>query len=87
MPVTLQYGFQPITVRPSQTTADKPKLFDKPLGTLGRKKHVNSPKPFNKALGNPRVGPRRVNKVTFYQQETVLDKLSSLIQNFRRVIV
>ena len=86
MPVTLQYGFEPMTVRP--------KLFNKPLhrkqNPQNLKQNPQNPQPpklFNKSIGKHRVKPRRANVVSFYQQETVLDKLSNLIQNVRNVLV
>jgi len=83
MPVTLQYGFEPMTVRP--------KLFNKPLhrkqNPQNLKQNPQPPKLFNKSIGKHRVKPRRVNVVSFYQQETVLDKLSNLMQNFKNVLV
>ena len=91
MPVTLQYGFEPMTVKPRLNAAQGPKLFSKPLdrkqNPQNLKQNPQPPKLFNKSIGKQRVKPRRVNVVSFYQQETVLDKLSNLIQNFRNVLV
>ena len=84
MPATLQYGFEPMTtvasnpVRPTLA----PQLFEKPLG---RKPGAqNTAKLFSKPLGHPRhrIRPRRVNVISFYEKETVLDKLSDLFQHF-----
>ena len=91
MPVTLQYGFEPMTVKPRLNAAQGPKLFSKPLdrkqNPQNLKQNPQPPKLFNKSIRKQRVKPRRVNVVSFYQQETVLDKLSNLIQNFRNVLV
>ena len=85
MPATLQYGFEPMTTTTasdSERPTQGPRLFDKPLG---RKPPARtSPKLFNKPLGQHRHGvrPRRVNVISFYEKETVLDKLSDLFHNF-----
>ena len=85
MPATLQYGFEPMTTvvpTPSLRPTLGPQLFEKPLG---RKPGAqNSPKLFRKPLGQPRhrIRPRRVNVISFYEKETVLETLSDLFQRF-----
>ena len=84
MPATLQYGFEPMTTTAANSRArptQGPRLFDKPLG---RKPPPQAPKLFNKPVGKHRHGirPRRVNVISFYEKETVLDKLSDLFHNF-----
>ena len=69
IPVTFQYGFEPMTRAPpplfSPTPGPKPSLFKKPLDLPQR---ANKIKHFDR--------PRRTNVVEFYQQPTVLDRVS-----------
>ena len=78
MPATLQYGFEPMTTVAPTTT--RPTQAPLPGRKPGAQK---SPKLFNKPLGQPRqrIRPRRVNVISFYEKESVLDKLSDLFQN------
>merc|ERR1712012_1297886 len=65
IPVTFQYGFEPMTRAPpplfSPTPRPNPSLFKKPLALPQR---ANKIKHFDR--------PRRTNVVEFYQQPTVL---------------
>ena len=78
MPATLQYGFQPMTT----VATNSVRTTQAPLGR--KPGDQNRPKLFNKPLGQHRhrIRPRRVNVISFYEKESVLDKLSDLFQNF-----
>ena len=65
----------------------QPQFLDWGSNSFLPSKNPPAVKPFNKPLGKPRGRPRRVNVISFYQKATVLDKLTDIFQNFKKVLV
>ena len=67
MPVTFQYGFEPMTQAPDFSPTPSPSTLRKPIPILQKSKQFEHS-----------VRPRRTNIVDFYQQPSVLDRVSGL---------
>ena len=73
MPVTFQYGFEPMTVAPP-TPISSLSITSSPVKPAKKLMSINT-----KGLRNTR--PRRTNVVEFYQQPSVLDQISGLLSS------
>ena len=78
MPVTFEYGFEPMTGGPVEPPTPRPAVFRPPVPPPVTR--TTLPPPLAPPVKHF-VRPRQTNIVEFYQQPSVLDRISGIIHN------